>query len=151
MPRARTDYRVPYSWIASALRSGVSPSRALETFREAGFHVTTQTWFKLAGAARRAEALAGPIREAPLGRRPRAEERLDARGGQRRKYLFGVELFVVDRITGEDATFLRTVGTDRLLTYGAAIDAATAAQEGGDYIENQQWAITGAEVFEVWG
>lgn len=151
MPRSRTDYRVPYTWLESALAKGLSPTVALDTFREAGFTITTQTWFRLSGVARRALAGQEQVRQAPRSRRPVADELLPRRSGQLRKYLYNTQFTTVDRITGEPGLLFRSVATDRLIRYGEAMDAALAAGDVGLYPEEADQAVVAVEVTEVWG
>lgn len=151
MARARTDYRVPYSWLESALRKGLSPTAALETFRAAGYHITTQVWYRLAGTAIRAIAGQEAVRQAPRSRRPTADELLPRRSGQRRRYVFNAQVTTVDRITGEPGLLFRTVATDKLLRYGEAIDAVVATGDVGLYPEEADQAIVAVDITEVWG
>lgn len=151
MPRARTDYRVPYSWLEGALRKGVSPTTALETFREAGYTTTTQTWYRLAGVARRALAGEETVASAPRSRRPTADELLPRRSGQTRAYLYNLRVHVVDRQTGEAFQLFRSVATDQRLRYGTVMDLAIGAEAFGSYPDEQDLAAVGAEVTEVWG
>jgi len=149
--RARTDYQVPYSWLESALSKGLSPTAALNTFRAAGYTTTTQTWYRLAGVARRALAGQEDIRAAPRSRRPVASELLPRRSGQTRRYLYNAQVTTVDRITGEPGLLFRSVGTDRLLRFGEAVDAVISAGDVGLYPEEEDQAIVAVDITEVWG
>jgi len=122
---AGRDFALP--WVQRALRSGIGPTEALRQARAGGLRIQDSNWFRAYGQERANIALQIRARDAPLNRRPSADEigRWDT--VRRRGFATRVTALATDRLTGAKSTIHVTVTTPRLVSRGRAISAAMDA------------------------
>ena len=124
MARRRGDPGMAANAIPGLLRQGLGPTAALRSFRAAGGSISDQSWFRAWRQVADSLERAGAVAEAPLRRRPETGE-VQASGWQtKQRYTYMVD--VTFRVFGTRIIETRTlaVTSDRLLTYGSALQSA---------------------------
>lgn len=117
------------NFAAGLIREGLSASRGLDAFREAGGSARTQTWYRAWNETLAAIERAGAIGRAPLDSRP-LESELSAGGWRtRERYTYMVDVLV--RPVGSSDVFAMpmAVTSDSLLTYDEALAQAIGYAE----------------------
>lgn len=115
------------NYMAALIREGLSATGGLRAYREAGGTIRTQNWYRAWGEVQASIGRAGMVAEAPLGRRPLAAEVSTWETRRRSGYVFQVEAQLRQVGTSEVFTTYTSFRTDRLTTYGEALDAALGA------------------------
>lgn len=126
---ARSDYPVPFA--IKTVAEGLSARQGLQIFRSEGGRVNDSRWFRLVGEVRRslADRLVEPTR--PLGRRPTADEITVLETKRHTGYRQEVEIYVLNRDTGEVEAKPYVWRTDEPIPRGQAISEAVAEFEAG--------------------
>lgn len=114
----------PAGLLLNALSEGLSATKALSNFREAGGSIRTQTWYKLAGEVRAAVANRDVVTGLDPTLLPRDEHFTPWSAGSEGQFLYQVEVPYRDVESGEVFRAPYSVITNRVLSPQDAIDEA---------------------------
>ena len=128
-PMARSDY--PLSTVLATVRSGISARAGLRAYRAGGNSITDSVWFRMVSETRR--SVADRIQETsrPITRRPSGDEITRLTSRKQAGYWQEVEIFYLDKSTGEVGSSPFVLRGKGLLTRRAVMDFALAEWEAG--------------------
>lgn len=124
----------PFSMAVRAVRQGLSGRAGLAAFRSGGGRIQDARWFRAFGQARAAVSQRPQAMAAPLDRRATADEVITWTTRGARGRIDQVEVFVMDRDTGEVFPVPYSARSQRGVTRQDAIDEALSriTPEGTD-------------------
>lgn len=139
------DYSVQY--IQGLLGQGLNATQGLAALRASGGRSSTQAWYRAWGEVQASLSAQTIVGQAPLDRRPTAQELTRMTTVSAKGFIYRGELLVRPLGTNEVQTTAASLRSDTLITYGDALDQLT--QTFADSRSGQGFDVIGGTLTEV--